>query len=92
LHTGSPAGFFSSYFRKRLSIFTLSQLAPEVTRGKTLRQRMAGGGVKIQGPAFYQLMERIEELGWVKGTHLRPVERGISPGSVRRAFTQFHAV
>lgn len=37
-----------------LQYAVLSQLAPEVTKGKTLRQRMADGGVKIQGPAFYR--------------------------------------
>ena len=35
--------------------------------GKALRRELARHGVRRTGPAFYQMMARLEDAGWVDG-------------------------
>lgn len=37
--------------------------------GRTVRERLAGFGVRKSGPAFYQLMARLEDAGLVEGRY-----------------------
>ena len=37
--------------------------------GREVRERLADFGVKKSGPAFYQLMARLEEAGLVEGSY-----------------------
>lgn len=50
-----------------LQFLVMSVLLDSERAGHQVRQQMAESGVKKSGPAFYQMMARLEDTGWVKG-------------------------
>ena len=44
--------------------------------GRQLRERLAEFAVKKSGPAFYQLMSRMEDAGVVKGWYQQEIVKG----------------
>jgi hypothetical protein len=44
--------------------------------GRTVRAALAKQGAKKTGPAFYQLMARMEDAGWVEGWYEQEVIDG----------------
>ncbi len=44
--------------------------------GRQLRQRLADYAVRKSGPAFYQLMSRMEDAGVVKGWYQQEIVEG----------------
>ena len=50
-----------------LQFLVVSQLLRSGMAGRSLRRRLRGHGVKKSGPAFYQLMSRMEDAGMVRG-------------------------
>ena len=44
--------------------------------GRTIRRELKGFGVRKGGPAFYQLMARLEDAGLVKGTYHQEIIQG----------------
>jgi len=45
-------------------------------RGAEVRQELARERVRRSGPAFYQLMSRLEDTGWAEGYYTQRVEDG----------------
>jgi DNA-binding PadR family transcriptional regulator len=50
-----------------LQYLVLGVLRSEEQPGRVLRQALASYGVRRSGPAFYQLMSRLEKARWVEG-------------------------
>jgi DNA-binding PadR family transcriptional regulator len=50
-----------------LQYLVLGVLRTEEQPGRVLRQALASYGVRRSGPAFYQLMARLEKARWVEG-------------------------
>lgn len=50
-----------------LQYLVLGVLRNEEQPGRVLRQVLASYGVRRSGPAFYQLMARLEKARWVEG-------------------------
>lgn len=50
-----------------LQFAILGLLLPRKKPGKQLREELAEHGIRRDGPAFYQLMSRMEDSKWVKG-------------------------
>ena len=44
--------------------------------GREVREALQGFGVRKSGPAFYQLMARLEDAGLVEGTYHQEVVEG----------------
>jgi DNA-binding PadR family transcriptional regulator len=59
-----------------LQFLVLDALAGEEHAGRTLRERLADYGVRNSGPAFYQMMSRLEEAGFVEGWYEQTVVEG----------------
>jgi DNA-binding PadR family transcriptional regulator len=54
----------------------LSLLGEHTVSGRQLRERLKDIGLKRSGPAFYQLMARLEERGYVQGWYKQAVIDG----------------
>ena len=54
-----------------LQCLVLGVLRADEQPGRVLRQALASYGVRRSGPAFYQLMSRIERAGLVEGWYER---------------------
>lgn len=52
-----------------LQFFVLGTLLEGELSGREVRDRMAGNGVRKTGPAFYQMMARLEDAGLVEGRY-----------------------
>jgi DNA-binding PadR family transcriptional regulator len=50
-----------------LQFLVLGMLADRECAGRALRAELAEFGVRSSGPAFYQMMSRLEAAGWVEG-------------------------
>jgi DNA-binding PadR family transcriptional regulator len=59
-----------------LQTLVLECLGPRKRPGRELRQLLAQTGVKKSGPAFYQLMARLEESGLVEGEYSQKIVEG----------------
>jgi len=59
-----------------LQFVVLDALGGNKRRGKELRENLATLGVKKSGPAFYQLMARLEEARFVKGWYEQEIIDG----------------
>lgn len=59
-----------------LQTLVLECLGPQKRSGRELRQLLAHTGVKKSGPAFYQLMARLEEAGLVEGEYSQKIVEG----------------
>ncbi len=56
-----------------LQMLVLECLGAQKRSGRELRQRLAQSGSKKSGPAFYQLMARLEEAGLVEGEYSQKI-------------------
>jgi len=56
-----------------LQFLVLSRLRVGPSTGRELRQRLEEYSVKKSGPAFYQLMSRMEDAGVVKGWYQQQI-------------------
>ena len=59
-----------------LQFVVLNALGANVKRGKQLRADLAEHGIKKSGPAFYQLMARLEEASFIKGWYEQEIIDG----------------
>jgi DNA-binding PadR family transcriptional regulator len=59
-----------------LQFLVLDALAGDEHAGRALRERLAAYGVRNSGPAFYQMMSRLEEAGLVEGWYEQAVVEG----------------
>ena len=59
-----------------LQFVVLGALLAEEHRGRALRGELARHGVRRSAPAFYQMMARLEDAGWVEGSYTREVVEG----------------
>jgi DNA-binding PadR family transcriptional regulator len=59
-----------------LQFLILATLLDGEMSGRDLRGRLAEEGVVKNGPAFYQLMARLEEAKWVEGWYDQRVTEG----------------
>jgi DNA-binding PadR family transcriptional regulator len=59
-----------------LQFFVLTALRAGVCSGPDLRARLRRRGVRRSGPAFYQMMARLEDAGLVAGRYARRVVDG----------------
>src|SRR5262245_31477815 len=59
-----------------LQFLVLDALAGDDHAGRTLRERLGAYGVRNSGPAFYQMMSRLEEAGFVEGWYEQTVVEG----------------
>jgi DNA-binding PadR family transcriptional regulator len=50
-----------------LQFLVLGILADRECAGRALRAELAAFGVRNSGPAFYQMMSRLEAAGWIEG-------------------------
>ena len=50
-----------------LQVLVLEAVSESDEIGRDLRDRLAGHGVRNSAPAFYQMMGRLEETGFVEG-------------------------
>lgn len=58
-----------------LQYAVLSSLDDNIT-GRELRENLRSLGIKKSGPAFYQLMARLEDVGVVKGSYQVKIVEG----------------
>lgn len=56
-----------------LQFLVIGHLLAGPTTGREIRKRLAGFGVRKAGPAFYQLMVRMEDGGLVEGWYEQQV-------------------
>ena len=56
-----------------LQMLVLECLGTQKRSGRELRQRLAQSGSRKSGPAFYQLMARLEEAGLVEGEYSQKI-------------------
>ena len=59
-----------------LQFAVLEVLGPAVCAGKDLRTRLSERGIKKSGPAFYQMMARLEEAKFVEGSYKQEIIAG----------------
>lgn len=59
-----------------LQFAVLDALGAAKKSGRELRAALAARGVKKSGPAFYQLMARLEDAGFVKGWYEQKIVDG----------------
>lgn len=59
-----------------LQFAILDALGGGVKRGKQLREDLASMDIKKTGPAFYQLMARLEEGNFIKGWYEQEIIEG----------------
>jgi len=59
-----------------LQLLVLECLGTQKRPGRQLRQFLAQSGSKKSGPAFYQLMARLEEAGLVEGEYSQKIVEG----------------
>lgn len=59
-----------------LQFLVLTELARGTGRGRDLRERLHGAGVRQSGPAFYQMMALLEDAGFVRGRYEQQVVAG----------------
>jgi DNA-binding PadR family transcriptional regulator len=59
-----------------LQFLVLDALGGDERAGRTLRERLAAYGVRNSGPAFYQMMARLEGTGLVEGWYEQTVVAG----------------
>jgi DNA-binding PadR family transcriptional regulator len=59
-----------------LQFVVLGVLLVTEQRGIRLREELARHRVRRTGPAFYQMMARLEDAGWVDGFYTQRVEDG----------------
>ena len=59
-----------------LQFLVLGALARGPLLGRELRDRLEGFGARTRGPAFYQLMSRLEDAGFVTGDYRQQVIDG----------------
>jgi DNA-binding PadR family transcriptional regulator len=59
-----------------LQVLVLECLGTHKISGRELRNLLAKNGAKKSGPAFYQLMARLEDAGFVEGEYSRKIVEG----------------
>lgn len=59
-----------------LQFLVLGALRGRELAGRELREHLAGFGVRKSGPAFYQLMARLEDGGLITGRYRQEVIEG----------------
>lgn len=59
-----------------LQFLVLGTLRAGALTGRKIRDRLADFGFRKSGPAFYQLMSRLEESGFVEGWYTKEIVRG----------------
>lgn len=59
-----------------LQFLVLGMLRPEPRRGRDVRRELARHGVTRSGPAFYQMMARLEDAGLVSGEYDQKIVAG----------------
>ncbi len=59
-----------------LQFAVLTALGPSVASGRELRQRLKAAGITKSGPAFYQMMARLEEGKFVSGWYEQKIVEG----------------
>lgn len=59
-----------------LQFLVLGALRSGPLAGREIRERMETHGVRTRGPAFYQLMARMEDAGMVSGSYSQEVIQG----------------
>ena len=59
-----------------LQVLVLECLGTGKLSGRELRAELANNGTKKSGPAFYQLMARLEEAGFVEGEKSQKIIEG----------------
>ena len=59
-----------------LQFAVLEVLGAATKRGKDLRKSLSGLGIKKSGPAFYQMMARMEEAKFVEGWYEQQIIDG----------------
>ena len=60
----------------RLQFLVLRSLHGGEQAGLTIRRMLADHGIRRSGPAFYQMMSRLEESGLVRGRYRQKVTAG----------------
>jgi DNA-binding PadR family transcriptional regulator len=56
-----------------LQFLVLGPLLAAEQPGRALRRELAHHGVRRSGPAFYQMMGRLEDAGWVDGSYTQKI-------------------
>ena len=59
-----------------LQCLVLGALLAGERAGKDVRRELAVHGVRRTGPAFYQMMARLEDAGWVAGAYTQQIVDG----------------
>jgi DNA-binding PadR family transcriptional regulator len=59
-----------------LQFLVLGMLRPEPRLGREIRRDLARHGVRRSGPAFYQMMARLEDAGLIDGEYDQKVVAG----------------
>jgi DNA-binding PadR family transcriptional regulator len=59
-----------------LQFLVIGSLLAGEQRGSAVRQELARHRVRRTAPAFYQMMARVEDAGWVTGFYRQRVEDG----------------
>src|SRR5215204_620855 len=59
-----------------LQFLVLGVLRPRARLGRHLRRRLEKHGVRRSAPAFYQMMARLEDAGWVEGSYTQQIVDG----------------
>ena len=59
-----------------LQFSILGYIAGGAASGKEIRAALKRDGMRRSGPAFYQVMSRLEDAGWVKGDYRQQVIDG----------------
>jgi DNA-binding PadR family transcriptional regulator len=59
-----------------LQFIVLGALLGNERRGRDLRRELARHGVRRSAPAFYQMMARLEDAGWVDGSYTQEIVDG----------------
>jgi DNA-binding PadR family transcriptional regulator len=61
-----------------LQFAVLDAIGAREIKGREVRQALAKEGIRHSAPAFYQLMSRLEEAGFVTGSNEVTVEDGLT--------------
>jgi DNA-binding PadR family transcriptional regulator len=56
-----------------LQFLVLGALLGDARRGRDLRRELARHAVRRTAPAFYQMMARLEDAGWVEGFYTQQI-------------------
>ena len=59
-----------------LQFLVLGLLRTAPQRGRDLRRQLARHGVRRTGPAFYQMMARLEDAGFIEGEYDQKIVEG----------------